>query len=253
MFNRLIPIIAPCLIFIGFELFFLKPVILYFIVLFFLIISGAATWKIIGKGLITVRTRWLYLLTPVTFLISALIFILFLEHPWVKHLIALSVSIFFGIFLENIFTYIYRHEKYQINSLENISNYLNLTSFFLFNSSLFGFFIFLNLPFWPLSFISLAFSFLLTIQTIWVNKIDFRMALLNIFVICLILFELFWSISFLPTFFYINGLILATIFYLMNNLFKLHLLGNLNKKVLRRYFILCGFIIILVLTTAKWT
>lgn len=253
MLNRLIPIFMPFLIFFGFEIFFLKPSIIYFVVPFLGVALAAATWKILGKKLLTALARWLYLLTPISFLSGGVLFVLFLERPWAKHLLAAAIALFLGIFLKNIFIYIYEHDKYQPNSLENISNYLNLASIFLFNSSLFGFFFFLNTPLYKLALISLAVFFVLTLQTIWVNKIKIKSAWLHIATICLILFELFWTIAFLPTAFYVNGLILATSFYLMNNLMRLHLLGNLNKKIIRRYFFLCGLVIILILATAEWS
>ncbi|MFZ5364963.1 MAG: hypothetical protein ACOZBH_02050 [Patescibacteria group bacterium] len=177
---------------------------------------------------------------------------MFLERSWARHLLALSLSFFCGVFLENIFIYIYQHEKYQTNSLENVSNYLNLAAMFLFSSSLFGFSIFLNIALWQLSLISFVFTFALTFQTIWINKINIRSAPLHIFVICLILFELFWAVSFLPTAFYVNGLIIAISFYFINNLMRLHLLNSLNKKIIRRYLILCGLTIFFVLLTAQW-
>jgi hypothetical protein len=252
MINRLIPLITPLLIFSGLELFFFKPHFIYFIFIFLVLVIGGATWKIIGKGLMDVAVRWLYLLTPLLFLTSGIMFLMFLERPWARHLLALSLSFFCGVFLENIFIYIYQHEKYQANSLENISNYLNLAAMFLFSSSLFGFSVFLNTPLWQLSLISFVFTFALTFQTIWINKINIHVAPLQIFIICLILFELFWAVSFLPTAFYVNGLIIAISFYLMNNLMRLHLLNSLNKKVIRRYFILCGLTIFFVLLTAQW-
>lgn len=252
LFKRLIPIIIPFIIFASLELFFVKPRLIYFIILFLILTLSGAIWKIIGKGLITIRARWLYLVTPISFLLSGMLFMLFLEQNWLKHALNLAIAILIAVFLENIFVYIYQHEKYQVHSLENISNYLNLASMFLFNSSLFGFFIFLNTPFWLISFISFIIFLLLSVQTIWVNKIKIKLAWLHILIICLILFEVFWAVSFLPTAFYVNGLIVATIFYLTNNLMRLRLLNALNKTVIQRYFILCGSIIILILATAQW-
>jgi hypothetical protein len=252
LFNRLVPIITPLIVFIGLELFFLNPRWIYAIGPLLIVILGAATWKIIGKGLITVGARWFYLLTPISFLTSGALFALFLEQPWVKHSLALAIAIFVAVFLENIFVYIYQHEKYQTHSLENVSNYLNLASMFLFNSGLFGFFIFLNLPLWQISLLALAIFFILTVQTIWVNKIKLEAAWLYIFIICLILLEVFWATSFLSIAFYVSGLIVATVFYFTNNLMRLHLSRALNKKIVRRYSLLCGSIIFLILATAQW-
>ncbi|MFH2136598.1 MAG: hypothetical protein ABII19_03150 [Patescibacteria group bacterium] len=252
MLNRLLPIITPILIFFSLELFFFKPTFIYFIFILLILAIGGATWKIIGKGLIDVAARWLYLLTPLAFLTSGVMFLTLLERAWAFHLLAFALATFCGVFLENIFVYIYQHAKYQANSLENISNYLNLAAMFLFNASLFGFSVFLNVALWKLSLISFVFTFILTFQTIWINKINLRAAPLQISTLCLVLFELFWAVSFLPTAFYVNGLIIAISFYLMNNLMRLHLLGSLNKKIVRRYFVICGAIIFLVLITAQW-
>jgi len=250
--KRFIPIITPLLVFLTLEFFYLKPDFIYFFILALLIIISAGTWRIIGKGLVTLEARWFYLLTPLSFIVSGLLFILFIENFFAKHLLTLALSLFWGIFLENIYTYIYRHEKYQINSLENISNYLNLSSVFFLNSSLFGFFIFLNTPLWQLSLISLFASLVLTFQIIWVNKIKPSVALLHLVVICLVLFETFWTVSFLPTAYFVNGLIVTIIFYFLNNIMRLRLTGRLSKMLVRRYIILCGLIMIVLLVTAKW-
>ncbi len=252
MLKRLTPLLAPALIFAGLEFFFLKPDYIYFVAAFLILVLGTATWQIIGRGLRDIKVGWFYPLTPLAFLASGTLYLLFIESILAKHILAAALAIFCGVFLENIFVYIYQHEKYQANSLENVSNYLNLASMFLFNSSLFGFSLFLNIALWKLSLIAFAFTFILTFQTIWINKINVKAAWLHIFVICLILFELFWAASFLPTSFYVNGLVIAISFYLMNNLTRLHLLGNLNRKIIRRYFILCGLIIFFVLLTAQW-
>ena len=250
--KRFIPIVSPIFVFVTLELFYLKPNLIYFFILTLIIVIATGTWRIIGKGLVTIEARWFYLLTPIAFAVSGVLFILFIESAATKHLLALAISIFFGIFLENIYTYIYRHEKYQINSLENISNYLNLTSVFFLNSGLFGFFIFLNLPLWQLSLISLAASFILTFQIIWINKIRPEVAWLHIIVVCLVLFEIFWAVSFLPTAFYVNGLILTIAFYFSNNIMRLHLTKRLSRMLLKRYTLLCGTLMIILLLTAKW-
>lgn len=253
LLKRLIPIITPIIIFAAMEMLFLWPSLIYFFIVGMILVLGLATWQIIGKGLVHTEARWFYLLTPISFLVSGIIFILFLEQAWVKHTLALALSFFLGVFLENIFSYIYRHEKYQANSLENISNYLNLTSVFFLNASLFGFALFLSLPLWELSLISLVISFILTFQTIWINKIRPAAAWLHIIVICLILFEVFWTLSFLPTAFYVNGLVMTAAFYFTNNLTRLNLTGRLSKTLLVRYCVLCAIILLVVLLTAKWS
>ena len=71
MLERLLPIITPVLIFAGLELLFFQPSFIYFIVLFLFLVLGGATWKIIGRGLINIGARWLYLITPLFFLRAA--------------------------------------------------------------------------------------------------------------------------------------------------------------------------------------
>lgn len=252
LINRLIPFLCPLFVFISFEIIFKKPIFVYWLFTFLIIIVVTSVWKLIGKGLITITARWNFLITPLFLVLGGLLFVFFLENKIFKHLLVVFLVFLLGLFLETMFVYIYRHEKYQVNSLENISSYINLISSLFFYSSFFGLLIFLNIPFWLIALLTLIITFFLSHQTMWVNKIVSVRSWLYILVICLILCELAWVLSFLPISFYVRGAVLSVIYYLVIGISRFHLLGILDVKVIRRHLIISLIVLILILGTARW-
>lgn len=250
--NRFIPILCPLFIFIIFEIFFKKPFWIYWLFSLLIVAVAISVWKLIGRGLITVGARWNFLVAPLFLITSGLFFILFLENQILKHFLAIFLAVLLGLFLENIFIYIYRHDKYQVNSLENISSYLNLISTLFFNSGFFGLLIFLNIPVWLLILLILLVTFSLSYQTMWINKIVSEKSWIYILIICLILCELAWALSFLPTSFYVSGAVLSIAYYLVLGISRFYLLGNLDAKIVKRHLIISLIVLILILGTARW-
>jgi hypothetical protein len=250
--NRFFSLILAILIFIGFEVLFKKPDWIYFLILYFIFVTAALIWQAIGKGLITFGARWKFLITPLSLVLSGLFFIIFLENLFLKHFLAILISILVGFFLENIIIYIYFHERYQASSLENISNYLNLISIFFFTSSIFGVFSFLNISLWLLTILILVIVALLIYETMWINKFFSFKKWIYILVISLISVETFWAVTFLPVSFYVSGAILTIVYYILSGLSRNYLLGILDKRILKRYLIVSIIVLILILGTAKW-
>jgi hypothetical protein len=250
--NRSIPIICPLFVFISFEIFFRKPLWIYWLFPILIVVLVMSVWKLIGRGLITVGARWNFLIAPFFLLTGGLFFILFLENQIFKHFLVILLAVLLGLFLENIFIYIYRHDKYQVNSLENISSYLNLISTLFFCSGFFGLLTFLNISVWLLILLILLVIVSLSYQTIWINKIISGKSWLYILIICLISCELAWTLFFLPISFYVSGAVLSIAYYLVLGISRFYLLGNLDAKIVKRHLIISLIVLILILGTARW-
>lgn len=252
LLNRFIPIFCPFLIFASYELLLKKPFLIYWLFPILILTVAALIWKLIGKGLITIIARWNFLISPLFLMVGGLFFILFLENQLFKHFLIFLVAFLLGLYLEAIFIYIYRHEKYQINSLENISSYINLISLLFFYSGFFGLLIFLNISVWLVVLLVLLVTVSLAYQTMWINKIDFKKSFLYILIIGLILCQLAWVISFLPIDFYASGAFLSVVYYLLSGLSRFYLLGTLNSLVIKRHLIIGSIVLILILGTTRW-
>lgn len=194
-----------------------------------------------------------FLISPLIFLESGILAIIFLDNNLIRYALIAGLSIFLGIYLKIIFLYHFSRPKYPVHSLENISSYLNLISLFLISSSFFGLAIFLSLPLWLLVLSLILISGLLTYQLFFVSDITFSKSIFYILISSLILAELFWVVSFLPTSIYVNGLILTLIYYLLTGLSRNWLLDIKEPKVVRRYLIISSLCLVLILLTAKWS
>jgi hypothetical protein len=137
--------------------------------------------------------------------------------------------------------------------LENISHFINLLSSFFIYTSVFAFYVLsVTRLRWLIASLFLI-TAILAWQTLWINKISkMRMRYLP-WLMALIIVELFWVCHYWPTGFYVNGLILVVIYYVMINLSRLYFLDTLNKKYILKYLISSSLIIFLILLTAQWT
>lgn len=250
--NRFIPFLCSLLIFASYEIFFKRPFWIYWLFPILIVAVASLIWKLIGKGLKTVIARWNFLIVPLFLMTGGLFFILFLEHQIIRHFLVFLVAVLLWLYSEAIFIYIYQHEKYQVNSLENISSYINLISALFFYSGFFGLLIFLNISIWLVVLLVLLVTVFLSYQTMWVNKIIFGKSLLYILIIGLVLCELAWVLSFLPINFYVSGVFLSVIYYLLSGISRFHLLGTLDVKVIRRHLIISLIMLILILGTTRW-
>ena len=67
----------------------------------------------------------------------------------------------------------------------------------------------------------------------------------------LVLIEIFWSLSFLPTSIYVNAFIITVSYYLIAGIVRSRLLGVINSKIIKRYLFVGGACLILIVLTAR--
>lgn len=269
------PLAASIFIFVGLEILLILPNLLFFIAAVLFFIHILAIWQLIpkttearlilnsrkGKSLKIIIT-FLKIITDqefINFLLpslllnaSAFVFIIFLPESLLRHLAILLISILSFLFFKNIFLYFYRPEEYQAHSLENISLPLSLMTLYFFSAGFLGLIIFADFLLWQALLAYLAVVFLLARQIFWIYKFEIKISWLFVFVLCLVMGEFFWAINFLPLNFYVNGLILAVVYYLFFSLSRRWLKGDLEKKIIWQYLIFSLLIIIIILATAEW-
>jgi len=249
--NRFAPILSALALFLLGEIFIFYPQSLFVIIILSVILIFLSLWQLTGRQ-IKNSQLWNFLIAPF-FLFEGWIFLaVFLEERWVKHLFLVIIVFFLLIFLHNLFLFLYRPLYYRAYSLENISNYLDLLAIWLWYSSFFGLIIFLGLS--PGLFVLpiIIISALIYYQSIWVNKIEIKNHWPYLIIVNLLLAEVFLAVSFLPTNFYVNGLILTVVYYVLSGLSRNFILKKLNKIIIARHLLFGIFILILGLLTAKW-
>lgn len=193
-----------------------------------------------------------FLILPLLFSMSSWLFLVFIVNALFFHIVVVLSGLVLYFLIHQYYLYFYIPFRYQPYSLESMSLYISLLSAFFLFSSGFGGLILLQLNVWLLSlglFLSMS---LITYQYFWINKFDVKKNWLFILVIVLVLVEVFVSVSFLPTGYYVNGFASAVAFYVMLGLSKHYLSETFNKKRIYSFLAVGGLCLLVVLISAQW-
>lgn len=270
--KRLTPYIVSILTFFFLELALAKPDKGWLFLAITLLFGLAGLFFVAGSKLDKKNFR--LILPGLLFLISFTSFFLLLTlaSSLFKHFFAVLTAVLLGIVLE-IFFYLYNYEK-SPRHYSNFFSYLNLLIIFMIFSSLGSASTFLNLNNALLFLISILISIIVfysgyytvsflreedgnNLTGILNQKIenlitqDKAQKILYTLIPALVLVEIFWSLSFLPTNFYINSFIITVSYYIISGLIKNRLNNNLSKKVIRKYLLIGGLCLLLAISTAR--
>ncbi|MDO8667968.1 MAG: hypothetical protein Q7K35_02605 [bacterium] len=249
--NRILPLLIPLLIFLLQEVYFFYPRFIYIAAVLAVLLIFFIVWQF-GRASEIDKQWWNYLILPVIMSVSVMAYSVFISNKLIIQLLFIFNLIFLYLYLRHVYYYLLNPLAYEVLSLESLSSYVNWLAFFLLASTFYGLESFLNLPIFWLVLIMIGATVLLIYQIIWVNKIELKNGLPYILISCLILVELFWSISFLPFNYNIAGLSLAICYYVIIGLVKNYLLDRLDAAKIKMYLILGLVSLLLILFTARW-
>lgn len=251
LLKKFFPLFASFLIFIfsllaiflfsySFFLFFLFSFLAILAALIFLIL-------ILEKE---IKNFWPFLISLLLFIYNFILFLIFTRNQILKIFFLFFFTFLSWFIFEIIFRFLYLPRKYPVYSLENISWILSFIISFLFFSNLFAFVTLLNFSIVN----SLILVFFITLGITWLifRQIKIPLAKTSLFVVSLVVMELFYSFTFLPTAFYINGFLLMTLFYLMVSLIKKNKEGELTARTIKKHIFLASLLLILIFILAKW-
>jgi len=272
-FNRFLPLIVPLLTLVLLEIFFFNPKMIYVVLVLVNLLIFFAVWQF-SKASDISKDRWSrfsLMILPCMMSTSVAVYIILLSNKLVVQLLLILNIVLLYLYLRYIYYYLIRPAAYTAFSIENISSYGNFFTFFLVATTVYGMQAFLSIQTWLLMIIMLMASGLIVYQVMWANKIDLGKpralemlrggqgiskvrgkGIIYILISCLIIFELSWSISFLPLNHHIAGLIVAICYYMLIGLVRHFLLEKLDKKIIRLYLGFGLTSLFIVLITARW-
>lgn len=178
-------------------------------------------------------------------------FLIFTKSQWTKIIFIFIASLFSYLFLTTIFRFFYEPRKYPLYSLENLSFSLSFVVSFLLFSIIFTLITFFNFSIIKSLFFVFFISLGLLLFIFWSIKLTIQKKYFPI--ISLIILEIFYALTFLPTSFYINGLILTIIFFTMTSLIiRKTKDGLLTTKIIRNHIFFTLLVLILICLLAQW-
>lgn len=248
--QRLIIFLAPVAWIVGLELMkkfstlWWAAVLLIFLFIFF------AVWHSSKQQFNKIFLNFLIL--PLALAFSGFSLALFIANALFFHIFAVLTAFLLYVLLWQYFLYFNLPYKYQPYSLEGLSWCIGLISGYFVFASCFGGLILLKFNIWIILPVLLIVSAFITYQFFWINKIDFDKNWLAVLIVILVLAELFYAISCLPTSYFVNAFVLTVSFYLMLGLGKLYFLNALTQKKVFTYFIVAGLALLAIFVTAQW-
>lgn len=249
--NRFLPLLIPLLVFLFEEIYFFYPKLIYLMAVLVILSIFFVVWQFSRASKVD-KAWWNYLILPAFMSSLVMAYSVFMGSKLIIQLLFISNVVFLYIYFRHVYYYLLNPLAYEVFSIENISSYVNWLTFFLLAATVYGLQSFLNLSISWLVLLMLAATILIVYQIIWAYKIELKISLPYILISCLILVELFWSISFLPFNYNISGLCLAISYYVIIGLVKNHLFNKLDAKKVKIYLTLALISLSLILLTAKW-
>lgn len=198
-------------------------------------------------------TFWVFLGTPLFFLISGLFFHLFLEASVAKTALGVILSLGLWLYAENLFTFYHLPSSYQAYALEYLSFMLFLLGIFFYACGAYAAQLFMTLPIWVPGLAMFWFTLFAISGVFWVSKIPPQIGTKFAWVGSILLAQLFVTLSLLPTSLFVNAATFALLFYMYLGISRIHLLDKLSNTVLWRYLGVGTVLALALLTTASWT
>ncbi len=242
--NYIIPIAFSAILVSLFEYLIFNPRYLWWIIFTcfcVLALQVIMIGKIFEKE--TIKQTALYLVLPELFMLGMLLAFSFLSSELFQHFfVVMAFFLFWMMFYSLVERHKWHKEVYLFLTI--------VTSFVLFFALLS--FLVLTGPrmFYYIAFMALC--LVLFFQLFWYYKVIDRKNLILIFVGPLVLFELYWAVSFLPLSSMVATIILSTAFYLFAGLSLDFARKTLDKKSTLEYILISVGVLLATLLTTTW-
>ncbi|MFH0952022.1 MAG: hypothetical protein V1838_02415 [Patescibacteria group bacterium] len=248
--RRLTPLLSTLIIILLLEWLLGNAFFIWGVAIMLVLVSITAT-VLLNRGE-TRGGRWHFTLLAGSYVISVILFLTFLENNAIKHSHIISAGILWWLWVEQMYRFQYDTNSYVPFSVANVTSLLTLMASFYSITAAFAFKLLLNYPIWQLTLAVAIVAFVLSIETIWSEKLSPLRYWATPTIIGLVTAELFWVTSYLPTSYLVNGIVITIIFYVIVNLSRFFIKKELTKAIITRYLLVSLFMLILTIASARW-
>ena len=231
------------LFFLGLELIMFQNdhIILWSLVLSFLVVQSS---RKIGKSVFSAAIPLLFSLSSVTllYLVDSL-----KQKQW---LIILSTLVYYLAFLG-----IYRLRYYKRDiTARGMMSFVVMSTNFLFYSSFYGIYLNFSIPIGVFMLMYCTITAIVTYQYLLILESEqVQKARIYSLILGLSMAEIAWIVNFWPFGYRTTGVIVLTFYYILWYLVEGYFLNKLSKEYILTQLVLSGFLISMVLISARWT
>jgi len=205
----------------------------------------------------------IYLILPLFYVSSITALFVLTQKSYTQHLFIVGVSIILGIVLNNIATlskyHLYSHQEVVLKSEDDkrkrvsytTNEALVLLTIFFTTANLFGLIYLLSFSLWQALLIIVLVVFILTYQ--FLNEIFTpSLATLYSLITGLTASQIFWSLTFWPTNYIANAVIVVVSIYIIFSILEQYSHQMLTRRLIKIYFLLGIITISSILLTNQW-
>lgn len=251
LISRVASFFSTILIITVFEVWALKPAWVLYCGVAVLVLYIFSIWLATERAFWH-KQYWDFFINPFTFLLAVFAFFSLIDNELIRQLYLAAIGTVYFLVLQNIFSFLHQTRNYQPYALENMYSYLSVISLFLFSSSVFGFFILFGWQNWIAIVPMVILGSFLFYRTIVAHKIPWRENWSSIAIIGLIVGEAYYCLSWLPTSFLFDALILTIVYYFLSNVMRDYLEQSFTIKSVRKYLYISLIITLASFLTARW-
>lgn len=249
--NRSLILLVPLAAYILLQIFHANPKSIYIVTFLLLLLFYASVRKLVYGG--TSGEKVIdFILLPLYFTIGLGVFSSIASSWKLVQFLFVLEAIFLYLYYRLIYYFLIKIDSYQTGSLAEFSSQSNLIAFYFLATSMYGLQSFLNPPMWILLLFVMVVAGMIAYQMAMVNGIDGKRGIFYILLTCLILSELSWCLSFMTLSYYVSGLVLTVLYFVLINFIRFYLIDDLSKQLVRNYIIFGVLSILAVLLTSNW-
>jgi hypothetical protein len=249
--KQLIPFTASLAIFFIMEICSFYPRLFLYLLAISSFILILSVWILAYKS--KQHANWAYYgILPLFLSVSSAIYGVLLSNNIYWHLLLLCAAILNYVIFRFLFFYFEKSEMYSRQFMNNFFSSAGFLVIFFASSSIFGFISFFNMAVWPLLFLLVLIAAIVLFQYYLSYEINRAASYPYILLVCLIMLEISWSISFLPLNYSVSGLVISIFYYISSGLSRYYIQGGLSKAVFKFYLSFAGASIIILLITSSW-
>ncbi|MCX6779365.1 MAG: hypothetical protein NTU97_03990 [Candidatus Magasanikbacteria bacterium] len=250
--KRILPFLTPALFWLGLELANKFPGQMLYWGLAALFLALISLWWLHHIWLKEKHKDFkIFWLSSFLFLLGTFLTFIFLDRPIFRQVL-IFVSTFL-LFLEIFYACLFLREKkeFYLGNLTVLNEIFPVLAFFLLAAGFFGWLIFLSKILWIfvilISFVALETSYNL-FYNVWGRDFSFA----RLWVVSLVIAEMFWALDFLPVGFLVKSLVLTICWWLFSKI--LIEFNQEHKKKIKIYLstLVAFILIIIILLLARW-
>lgn len=253
LFYHSLSFLLPIIVGLAFGLLFWQARLAFSVIMVESLAVFFGTWLLVVKRVKLRPEAIFYALFSLLVSLSGFALFIFIENLWLKIGLALLAVLLLYYYLHQLFIQYFKESLPKLERLWLFFRLAQVWLIFLIAGSLFGLRDFLSTP---LAVLTIIFFLVVIIINGYNNWQNWDVRIKKIYcrsLFALMMAQLFWAVALLPLVYYLNGMIVAIFYAIINELITWHFERKIPVKSMKIFLVFAFILLILIMATAQWS